>query len=375
MLERGLKWIADFQIAHPTFVLVLCILITLAAFNGAMKIKSEANMEKWMPQDLPVIKTSKLIRSIFGASDMEMVVVRLDPDSTDEYAISDVRDPEVLEAIDRLELRIRDEDHVYSVMSLVDYIKIYNGGTIPVEIKGVKQIINAHPELKEYIASDYSSTIIMITTDAGADQNVAKRLTRNIEHDISESAFPSGIRADVTGIPSLVSTIMDLINENNRKTTTLSMIFVLLLLIISYSSIRWGLKPMVPLAFGVVWMMGLMGYLGIPLNMATSVVTSMMIGIGIAYGVHIVDRYKEERAKGMTVDDAVETSVVKVGSAIISTSATTMGGFIALIFGSMPMMQQMGEALFLCIGCSMASAIFLLPSILCLLDRRDENAS
>ena len=48
----------------------------------------------------------------------------------------------------------------------------------------------------------------MITTDAGADQNVAKRLTRNIEHDISESAFPSGIRADVTGIPSLVSTIM-----------------------------------------------------------------------------------------------------------------------------------------------------------------------
>jgi len=40
MLERGLKWIADFQIAHPTLVLVLCILITLAAFNGAMKIKS-----------------------------------------------------------------------------------------------------------------------------------------------------------------------------------------------------------------------------------------------------------------------------------------------------------------------------------------------
>jgi len=145
MLEKGLKRIADIQIAHPGVVLVLCILITLAAFNGAMKIKSEANMEKWMPQDLPVIKTSKLIRSIFGANDMEMVVVRLDPDSTDEYAISDVRDPEVLEAIDRLELRIRGEDHVYSVMSLVDYIKIYNGGAIPVEIEGVKEIINAHP--------------------------------------------------------------------------------------------------------------------------------------------------------------------------------------------------------------------------------------
>jgi len=368
MLEKILKKIARMHTKYPIIVILVCLLITVVAVNGVFKIETESNIEKWMPQDMPVVQTTKLIRSIFGGSDLEMIVVRQDKNSMDEYAVNDVRDPGVLRAIDRLELRLRDEAHIYSVYSIVDSIKQFNHGEIPGTKGEVNGILSMCPEAKEYMANDYSSTIVVLMTDAGSDQRIAGELVSDIKESIEESAFPSGIDVDVTGIPSLMWELMGLMNENNKKTTIACFIGVIIVLLIVYTSVRWGLIPLIPLVFGVIWMLGSLGYLGIPFSMATSAVTSMMVGMGIAYGIHLVDRYKEEREKN-TIEQSLETSVVSIGSAILSTSLTTMGGFIALIFGSIPMIQQLGMALAISILCAMCAAIFLLPSMLYVLEK------
>jgi predicted RND superfamily exporter protein len=93
-------------------------------------------------------------------------------------------------------------------------------------------------------------------------------------------------------------------------------------------------------------------------------VGSLTVGLGVTYAIHITHRYIEELDRQRDVDKALKKCLENTGLALFGAAATTVGGFLVLIWSTMPPMQQFGSISAMAIMFSMISSIFVLPSML-----------
>jgi predicted RND superfamily exporter protein len=135
---------------------------------------------------------------------------------------------------------------------------------------------------------------------------------------------------------------------------------IFLLLLISMKSLRRSLLALVPLTVGMIWMLGLIPLLGWRVNILNIGVIPLIMGMGIDYGVHIVERF--------TVENGDISAVFKyTGKALLLSALTTMIGFGSLgLMGSFAGVASIGAILFLGITTCIAAALFLTPALLSL---------
>ena len=99
--------------------------------------------------------------------------------------------------------------------------------------------------------------------------------------------------------------------------------------------------------------------------MMTITISSLTIGLGVTYGIHISHRFIEELAKS-NIEQASFTTVQSTGISLFGAAATTIAGFGLLTFSLMPPLQQFGEITALTILFAFISSVFILPSFLIL---------
>ena len=104
--------------------------------------------------------------------------------------------------------------------------------------------------------------------------------------------------------------------------------------------------------------------LDISLNVMTLMVTSLTIGLGIDYGIHITSRFLEDLKRFDNVDKAIKSTVGHTGTALFGTTITTVTGFGILVFATLPPLQQFGGITALTILFSFLSSVFILPTFL-----------
>jgi predicted RND superfamily exporter protein len=109
-----------------------------------------------------------------------------------------------------------------------------------------------------------------------------------------------------------------------------------------------------------------MGYTGIPLNIATVLVASIALGIGIDYSIHVITHFNDSLKKGASITDALEETIRISGKAIIINVISVSVGFLVLLFSEMVPLQYFGLLIFLSMVGSGLSALTLLPVILIL---------
>ena len=112
-----------------------------------------------------------------------------------------------------------------------------------------------------------------------------------------------------------------------------------------------------------------MGYTGIPLNIATVLVASIAMGIGIDYSVHVITHFNSSLKKGATISGALEETIGISGKAIIINVTSVSAGFLVLLFSEMVPLQYFGLLIFLSMVGSGLSALTFLPVILILAHR------
>ena len=370
MLREILKRTAKFSEQKPFLMLLIILIVTVFAGISATNVKSQTAFEKMLPQDNPIIKTLYEVRDEFGGTDVITICIKLKPSDSSDKAV-DIRDPRVLKAIKELEDNLRYVDGITSVSSPVDIIIQKNNGVVPNDIDTVKNILNKLPEdeRKRIFNSDYSMTVVNAYTDAGGDQKKLMRVMDDVNERIEETPFPPGVKVIATGTPPMRKLMDELMKESQSFTTTVGLVGVLMILILYFRKPLSSIMPLLPVLIAVVWTGGAMGLLDIPLDMATAGIGSLILGLGIDYGIHLMHRYDEERRKGMPIDRAIETAVVETGTAVMATTATTVAGFLALVLAPLPMMANLGKVCALGIFFCMIVVLTLLPALIVIEER------
>jgi len=121
-----------------------------------------------------------------------------------------------------------------------------------------------------------------------------------------------------------------------------------------------------PLAIVVVWVYGIMGWLGYQLNSQSVTIGALTLGLGVDYAVHFVTRVDEEIESNpsMGVVNWVSTTNATTGRAMMAAALTTAGGFAVLNMSSLLPLRLFGQVFVVAILLALISSIILLPVLL-----------
>jgi predicted RND superfamily exporter protein len=188
-----------------------------------------------------------------------------------------------------------------------------------------------------------------------------------------ESESDGQLDVVATGDPVVFNNVEQDLLDTVLQGLLITLVAVFLFLAATYrltgSRASLGVVTLLPVLFSVTWILGSMWLLEIPFNALTGTITSLTVGLGIAYSIHISSRYELELRRQGNVWDALETTVTGTGGALLGSAATTVGGFGVLVFAILPVLKQFGIITGLTIIYAFLASVLILPSLLVLWTR------
>lgn len=186
-------------------------------------------------------------------------------------------------------------------------------------------------------------------------------------------AFANDVRTFVTedgreyhaGATSLVAAEMiELMQRESPWMVAATFVIILILMLVNFRSVRWAVLAIVPLVFGMLWLLGTMAIFKIQLDFYNLVILPAILGIGNDAGVHLVHRYRE-MGQGSIID-VIHSS----GEHVVMASLTTMIGFGGLLVSQHPGISSIGKLAVIGISCTLIAAVVFLPALLQWLEDR-----
>jgi uncharacterized protein len=359
LLDRLLAELASFQKRHSRAIIMATAFVTLFMVVGMLRITVNTDFTKELPQDLPIFLLNDEINDKFGGQDTIFILLTIDDSIESKDGPSDIREPINMQYIALLEGSLRNEASVEGVSSVAGMLDAPY-----FTLDQVKAILAAKAGSEQFFSKDYKTTVIFVTTDVGSAEKRIQQLSELLREKRQGLSIPPGVKMMVTGAPPIRVTIFSLLKSDAVFTIVLASAVILVLLMIMRRSITEALLIFLPLSLGLIWTIGTLGWLSIPLSVATVGIGAMILGLGVEYGVFMLTRYKEERDRGQKQDAALGKVVGSIGTAITGSGLTTIAGFLALTLSVMPLLQKLGASLALGIFYSLAAALFVLPAFL-----------
>ncbi len=240
------------------------------------------------------------------------------------------------------------------------------------------QILAALEENSERIAKIVSegedATIISFQLNPDMTQNELMRVGRKMREFIAdEFGDIAGVETYVTGDATTELDSNEFMEKETSKLMLIALLFIMLILYLTFRRISDVGLPLLIIFVGIFWILGLMGWVGITYTTMSVAIMPLMLGINIAYVIHILSRYYEEREDGLSVDLSATTSIKTVGVAVFLTAITTVFGFSSFMITDIPPMRDFGLLCMLGIAFSFLLSLTLLPAIIVLRDRRKKK--
>ena len=167
------------------------------------------------------------------------------------------------------------------------------------------------------------------------------------------------VAPNATGTPILNYFATDLMRVAYVQAAGWAFLAIVILILAHFQSFKFLLLTLTPLVLAVLWRTGAMVWFGIEFNPANIVTLPLIIGVDVAFGVYIIDRYRE--------DGKLSIFAGSTGKAIIMSSLTSLFGFSSLLISDFRGMWDIGQLMSLGIAIGLVTAIFILPQILALL--------
>jgi predicted RND superfamily exporter protein len=216
---------------------------------------------------------------------------------------------------------------------------------------------------------EYKAVRMIVSVKGGASSADVTDQMR----DVAAVADGNGLQATATGQPIVFEIVqqqlLDTVIESLLITLGATFAFLMFAYRLAHGSATLGVVTLLPVAFSVSWILGTMYLLGMPFNVLTGMITSLTVGLGVAYSIHLSERYNVELGRRDTIWEAMRTSVTGTGGALLGSAATTVGGFGVLVFAILPALQQFGIITGLTIVYAFLASVVVLPSLLVLWTR------
>ncbi len=391
LLNRWAVAYADFLIRRKGLMAGIIVGIIVLSVLGWPRIKLENNTIDNFPKNHPARVDFEKINKNFGGTTFLSIMVEGD-------SAGQIKEPKVLKQMVALEKFLKKNPHVGGTLSIADFIKRMNKvmhandsayDCIPDEMvreKGVqwvkengrwvekpvtfnvpgREVIAQYLQLYEMSGKpdDFANLVDYAYKTARINaflDTESSNVLRNLDHQVRSwiKAHFNSARVELTGTSELFLAINDLVVKGQFYSILVSLLLVIGVTSILFRSVRIGLFNAIPLFFAMIFNFGFMGWAGIPLNIVTMLTSSIAIGVGVDYAVHLIHRYRLESAR--TIPEAIRLTLKDAGVPIILNALTVGLGFAVLMFSIFTGVEEMGLLIAIAMFTSCFGAIAILP--------------
>jgi predicted RND superfamily exporter protein len=217
-------------------------------------------------------------------------------------------------------------------------------------------------DIERVVDFDYQKVNVVFQLKSSYSRDIA-----HVEREASDfikTHFHDGVSGHLTGSGDLIVVISHYIIRSQIISLIISLTTVLLLLIVAFRSLKGGLFSMLPILFTICMNFTLMKTFGVTLDVATAMIASMGIGIGIDYSIHFVSRYQVEVARGRSVDEALFGTMHETGKAIVFNAVAVAAGFLVLVLSNFRPIENVGWLVAATMMVSASSSLVILPALI-----------
>ncbi len=195
--------------------------------------------------------------------------------------------------------------------------------------ENIKQVL-----ISPYVSNDGGQARILARIKDSDHTLIRNDLLNKIREDLNKGFVKNGEKVRITGISVLYNNVLQSLFRSQILTLGTVFICILIMLTVLFRSLKLAIIGTLPNIFTALFILGLMGVFGIPLDIMTITIAAITIGIGVDYAIHYIHRYKKEYAISSDSYQAIYKSQTTVGKALYFTSVTITLGFIVLVLSN-----------------------------------------
>jgi predicted RND superfamily exporter protein len=379
--DRIFDAIARTTTAHPLIVAVVCTCILSAAAWGALSVKFSHNSLTWLPADAPIRQSTQFLDRVNGGTVMLEVTI-------DSGLSGGMHNPDLLHRIDAAVQAIPTmsihDIRAAKATSLSDMLKEIHRClnqdrqefyTVPDTRQLIAQELllfesSGSDDLEEVIDSEYQISRLSILAPF-KDAILYKDYVDQIETYLKQQLPGQTIR--LTGHMVIFVQMIERFITSMAKSYTIALVVITLLMVLLIGRIGIGLMSMVANIAPVLCIFGLMGFAGIPLDMATILIGSIVLGLVVDDTIHFLHHFRKAYDETLDLPTAVRETLHTTGRALAITSMVLSGGFFIFTASFLKGNIRFGWLTGCAVLLALAADFFLVPALLTLAMRRKKG--
>ncbi|HUF23650.1 MAG TPA: efflux RND transporter permease subunit [Vicinamibacterales bacterium] len=371
-----LRRVAAFSTHNAKAIMLVAAGLAVLAMAGVTRLEVDTNHIAFFSKNHPLGKSAAVIDQQLGGVYGFQIMLEGPPGS--------MQQPDTLRRIDALADRIEAFPEVRKVTSLADYVKRINrelegGGAeasrIPDQADRIAQELfvftladEGRHELERVVSSDASASQVSIKLQA-MSSDILWTYVYDVERYAAEAFAGTGITPTVTGSGKLFAQLDHYLVTSQITSFATAFVTVFAVIFLVFRSWRYGMLAIVPNLFPVLAVFGVMGWLGISLNIATVMVASVALGVVDDDTIHFISRFRRERKAGAAIATAIERATIYEGRAALTTAIINSAGFAVLMLSEYRPSAWFGGLLALTMIVAFLAEVFILPATIVLLSR------
>lgn len=377
-LANMLTRCARFGVRRPLATTAIFVVVASLAGIGAAQIQIDRSQIDNFAADEPIRIADELINQKFAGTAFLNLVVSAKQDD----ALLETKN---MQAIADLQQFIEQQPHVNKTVSIADYLSlldaaietrpIANERTLPSAEDAIAQYLliyeasGSPTDFEEEIDPYYSTALIRIFLDAPRFSD-NKQTVENIQQYLDDHFSSGELSASLAGDVNLTYHWMQQLIDTHFTGIAVSLALVLSIACLMFRSMLLGCIAVVPVAFTVLAIYGVMGCLGINLEPPTSMFAAIAIGVGVDFAIHLVARLREiQNHSTQSFDMVVTLALPSTARACFFNAAALTVGFSVLTISDLPTLQRFGGLISLAALASFAASLLLIPALFSLTSR------
>jgi hydrophobe/amphiphile efflux-3 (HAE3) family protein len=354
VIESLLRRLGGTVCRRPNLTILVMLLVVLSGAWAYPQVEPKQEMMDFWPQDLEEKNDLTYLEENVESPKVMYVVVEG----------GDVYTPERFRELSDYQRVMLQNPNVNYVDSPVERVKLVNNGTVPGTNAGLDGALREAAADSPFDAGTVDEPTHLVLSFYVNDVSGSEVRTLIDEFDgNARTVLDDEVR--VTGKPVLNRNVIENVTAGLTPMTLLSFGLGLIFLTLAFWSARVAVVLIAGVAASAALMVtGAMYVLGIPWNPLTVTMSSMALGVGIDYGIHVYERFEEEALAGASSVEAVVTSLEKLARPVLGSSITTMAGFGVLVLSRFPVLSNFGKTVVLVILTSLVATFVILPAVL-----------
>ncbi len=355
---------------RPGRVLTIGLALAVLGWIADTQTSVQSDVTKLVPSNMPALRDLRTLERVTGVSgEIDVTVRAANVTSVKTVSWMSGYQQALLNHYGYVETKGCAQATLCPALSLPDLFESGSGAASTLSQSSIASLLAAVPQYfsQAVITPDHREATLAF----GIRLMPLSRQQQVIDYMNSQLHPPPGVIAHLTGLPVLAAQANAALSSSSRRLLTLlaGLVAVGLVLLAVFRRVERALVPLIPIAFATGWSALILFLIGTALNPMSATLGALVIAISTEFSVLLSERFRQERAAGHELAEALARTYKSTGAAVLASGVTAIAGFGVLVFSNITMLRDFGFVTVIDMTVSLAGVLLVLPAALATTER------